>query len=77
MYILKSDLSFPDQPNYRMEALLLRGTFYLLTGNSKDALLDLNEVINNKDAKAKVWMIFYFIVKAFIYSFDFIFCDMI
>ena len=37
-----------------MEALLLRGTFHLLTGNTKEALRDLDEVINAKDINVKV-----------------------
>ena len=37
-----------------MEALVLRATFHVLTGNSEDALQDLNEVINMNDANIKV-----------------------
>jgi len=43
-----------DKLNFRTEALVLRGTFHVLTGNTKDALRDLNEVINMCDANVKV-----------------------
>ena len=43
-----------DNPSFLEEALVLRGTFHVLTGNSKAALSDFNEIINIKDADIKV-----------------------
>ena len=43
-----------DETGFRAEALVLRGTFHVLTGDSTSALQDLNEVINMKDANIKV-----------------------
>jgi mitochondrial import receptor subunit TOM70 len=39
---------------YKMEATLLRATFYLLTGRFVEASVDLETVITNQDASAKV-----------------------
>jgi import receptor subunit TOM70 len=40
--------------NYRLETLLLRGSFYLLMGNFKEASADFDAVINDPNATEKV-----------------------
>lgn len=44
------DANESDAPAYKTEALLLRGTFYLLTGQQIEALLDLEQVARNQEA---------------------------
>lgn len=46
--------SCEDESEYKLEAILLRGTFYLLSGQYDLSLIDFNSVINNKDADAKL-----------------------
>lgn len=43
-----------DESEYKLEAILLRGTFYLLSGQYDLSLNDFNTVIHNKDADAKL-----------------------
>ncbi|XP_067623529.1 mitochondrial import receptor subunit TOM70 [Eurosta solidaginis] len=43
-----------SESQYKTEALLLRGTFYLLSGNFTAAQQDLDAVINNADAEASL-----------------------
>lgn len=43
-----------DDSEYKMEAILLRGTFYLLSGQFEKSLADFNQVINHKDADPKL-----------------------
>lgn len=43
-----------DESEYKLEAILLRGTFYLLSGQYDLSLNDFNAVINNKDADPKL-----------------------
>lgn len=40
---------------YELQALLLRGSFYLLMGNYIEAIADFDAVINNSNASEKVW----------------------
>lgn len=46
--------SCEDESEYKLEAILLRGTFHLLSGQYDLSLNDFNSVINNKDADAKL-----------------------
>jgi hypothetical protein len=39
---------------YRLQALLLRGSFYLLMGNFKEALADFDVVVNDPNVSEKV-----------------------
>jgi import receptor subunit TOM70 len=41
---------------YRLQALLLRGSFYLLMGNFKEALADFNAVVDDPNVTEKVWL---------------------
>ena len=41
---------------YRLNALLLRGSFYLLMGNYIEAIADFDAVINNSQATEKVFV---------------------
>lgn len=43
-----------DDSEYKLEAILLRGTFYLLSGQYDLSLIDFNAVINNKEADPKL-----------------------
>ena len=43
-----------DDSEYKLEAILLRGTFYLLSGQYDLSLIDFNTVINNNEADAKL-----------------------
>lgn len=43
-----------DESEYKLEAILLRGTFYLLSGQYDLSLTDFNTVINNQEADAKL-----------------------
>ncbi|CRK86326.1 CLUMA_CG000014, isoform A [Clunio marinus] len=43
-----------DDSEYKLEAILLRGTFYLLSGQYELSLKDLNTIIKNKEADAKL-----------------------
>jgi hypothetical protein len=47
---LDSSLASP----YRLQALLLRGSFYLLMGNYPEAIDDFNTVVNDPDTSEKV-----------------------
>ncbi len=42
---------------YKLQALLLRGSFYLLMGNSKEALADFDAVVSDSNATEKVCMV--------------------
>lgn len=42
------------EAQYKMEALVLRATFYLLVGQHNEALTDFDTIINNQDAPKKV-----------------------
>lgn len=42
------------EAQYKMEALVLRATFYLLVGQHDEALVDFDVVISNNDARRKV-----------------------
>lgn len=46
--------SCEEDSEYKLEAILLRGTFYLLTGQYDLSLNDFNTVINNTEADAKL-----------------------
>lgn len=46
--------SCEEDSEYKLEAILLRGTFYLLTGQYDLSLNDFNTVINNSEADAKL-----------------------
>lgn len=46
--------SSEDDSPYKIEAILLRGTFYLLSGQFDKSLTDFNQVINHKDADPKL-----------------------
>lgn len=46
--------SCEDDSEYKLEAILLRGTFYLLSGQYDLSLIDFNTVINNKEADPKL-----------------------
>jgi len=46
--------SSEDDSEYKLEAILLRGTFYLLSGQFDKSLTDFNQIINHKDADAKL-----------------------
>ncbi|CAO1336983.1 unnamed protein product [Diamesa serratosioi] len=49
------EIESPDsEATFKMEATVLRATFYLLSGQYNEALIDLNNVINNPDADYKV-----------------------
>lgn len=43
-----------DDSDYKLEAILLRGTYYLLSGQFEKSLADFNQVINHKDADPKL-----------------------
>lgn len=43
-----------DDSDYKLEAILLRGTFYLLSGQYDKSLSDFNQVINHKEADPKL-----------------------
>lgn len=43
-----------DDSEYKLEAVLVRGTFYLLSGQYDQSLADFNTVINNKEADPKL-----------------------
>ena len=43
---------------YKLQALLLRGSFYLLMGNYIEAIADFDAVINNPNVTEKVKKIF-------------------
>lgn len=43
-----------DESEYKLEAILLRGTFYLLSGQYDLSLADFNTVINNAEADPKL-----------------------
>lgn len=45
--------SSESESEYKLEATLLRGTFYLMCGSYDAALTDLDSIINNKDVSAK------------------------
>lgn len=46
--------SSEDDSEYKLEAILLRGTFYLLSGQFDKSFTDFNQVINHKDADNKL-----------------------
>lgn len=46
--------SCEEDSEYKLEAILLRGTFHLLSGQYDASLNDFNSVINNKDADPKL-----------------------
>lgn len=46
--------SSEDDSPYKIEAILLRGTFYLLSGQFDKSLTDFNQVINHEDADPKL-----------------------
>lgn len=46
--------SCEDDSEYKLEAILLRGTFYLLSGQYDASLTDFNTIINNKEADPKL-----------------------
>lgn len=46
--------SCEDESEYKLEAILLRGTFYLLSGQYDLSLIDFNTVINNPEASPKL-----------------------
>lgn len=48
------DNELHEKENYIKEALILRGTFWLLMGQYDDALVDLNKVINDKTCDSKL-----------------------
>lgn len=43
-----------DESEYKLEAILLRGTFYLLSGQYEGSLSDFNTVIDNPEADPKL-----------------------
>jgi mitochondrial import receptor subunit TOM70 len=43
-----------DDSDYKLEAILLRGTFSLLSGQFDKSLADFNQIINNKEADSKL-----------------------
>lgn len=46
--------SSESDAEFKFEALLLRGTFHLLRGSHKEALIDLESVISNEEADKKL-----------------------
>ena len=48
------ELDSPTASPYRLEALLLRGSFFLLMGSYAEALADFDAVVNDPNATEKV-----------------------
>jgi import receptor subunit TOM70 len=46
---------------YKLQALLLRGSFYLLLGNFKEALADFDVIASDANVSENVWICYLFI----------------
>lgn len=64
------ELQLIEPSPYKLQTLLLRGTFYLLLGNFNEALADFNDVINDPNVTENVRLLnFTFIIMIYIFSF--------